>query len=409
MATVVDNNKPSQSVNAPLRPSEFPQPQEPPIGSAADWKRQGAAMSEGWQSPALGEKPAAESKPQQMLARQKALQQSRPDTTQGGRGIARWINRTFRDPVSEERRRANIQAISAVGDVLRHAANLWGTSRGANNQNIASGTLQNQARWQQQDALEAQRQALAEKAASDREKAALARSKAEADAAYKEGMLGQGAERNRLAWANYDLASQRNDRDNAAFPYEMAGKAANAEYKRQQARKAGVDADWAPRLNQAQLANRNASTAAHNAAAANSRAKTRKTLSEMSGGGGTNDGTLSFYSGNYGHLLSPQKKNLTPDQVSTTYTYMVRHGLANPAAGNSGGEPTTQQQIDAISAAVYGNDERSRRASHFLASRGFLPVDSGKRREYERWREYYESESRGKGRKPTMADDKIER
>lgn len=70
-----------------------------------------------------------------------------------GRNVLSWLKDTFRKPETEEKRRKVVDNIAAATDVLRHAANLYFTSKGATPQQIQSSYLQNEARRKEEDAL----------------------------------------------------------------------------------------------------------------------------------------------------------------------------------------------------------------------------------------------------------------
>lgn len=142
------------------------------------------------------------------LAEQQQAQKTQyvPDGENKGRGVANWFKNAFKSPEDESGRRRQIQNIAAISDVLRHAANLYYTSKGATPQNIQSQYAMNQAKWQAQDALEAERE-------KQRQEMEMKR-REQARKEYKdERTLAQGDVRNQIALGNLELAGNRDARD----------------------------------------------------------------------------------------------------------------------------------------------------------------------------------------------------
>lgn len=83
-----------------------------------------------------------------------------PTSKDGGKGLTNWIKNNLGGDGTKEGNRRAVQNIIALGNMLRHAANLRGTIHEATPQQIADQNAINEAKWKQEDALE---QAQAEK------------------------------------------------------------------------------------------------------------------------------------------------------------------------------------------------------------------------------------------------------
>lgn len=83
-----------------------------------------------------------------------------PTSKDGGKGLTNWIKNNLGGDGTKEGNRRAVQNIIALGNMLRHAANLRGTIHEATPQQIADQNAINEAKWKQDDALE---QAQAEK------------------------------------------------------------------------------------------------------------------------------------------------------------------------------------------------------------------------------------------------------
>jgi hypothetical protein len=162
-----------------------------------------------------------------------------PTSKDGGKGLTNWIKNNLGGDGTKEGNRRAVQNIIALGNMLRHAANLRGTIHEATPQQIADQNAINEAKWKQDDALE---QAQAEKQREwqrkvDKDKAdaedkafnrnmavnnynlkladqARQRDKDAADKAYKEGQAKLAAERAALDKEKFEELKKQHGLDN---------------------------------------------------------------------------------------------------------------------------------------------------------------------------------------------------
>jgi hypothetical protein len=162
-----------------------------------------------------------------------------PTSKDGGKGLTNWIKNNLGGDGTKEGNRRAVQNIIALGNMLRHAANLRGTIHEATPQQIADQNAINEAKWKQDDALE---QAQAEKQREwqrkvDKDKADAAdkafnrdmavknynlklagqarqRDKDAADKAYKEGQAKLAAERAALDKEKFEELKKQHGLDN---------------------------------------------------------------------------------------------------------------------------------------------------------------------------------------------------
>lgn len=149
-----------------------------------------------------------------------------PTSKDGGKGLTNWIKNNLGGDGTKEGNRRAVQNIIALGNMLRHAANLRGTIHEATPQQIADQNAINEAKWKQDDALE---QAQAEKQREFERK--LAKDKADAeDKAFNRNM----------AINNYNLKAAGLERQKQK---DADDKEAKKKAQELQAQKAALDKD----------------------------------------------------------------------------------------------------------------------------------------------------------------------
>lgn len=258
-----------------VAPQIQPNPNVPNIPTGLDAK--GVSVVPQIPQPTGNEKaPYVDAFNQMQEAKKKAL----PTAKDGGRGVANWIKNNFGGDGTKQGDRRAIQNIMALGNMLRHAANLRGVSRGATPQQIADQYSINKARWDKEDALE---QAKLEKQREYDRKVA----KDKADADYKTKQLGYKERDANRADAKLQLEIGKNARDAEAHgwkkedrPLEQRTKTAQANKAETEAKKAAIELEYLPKEKQAKLKQIAAQINASNASAAHSRALTEKTKKE---------------------------------------------------------------------------------------------------------------------------------
>lgn len=220
-----------------------------------------------------------------------------PTSKDGGKGLTNWIKNNLGGDGTKEGNRRAVQDIIALGNMLRHAANLRGTIHEATPQQIADQNAINEAKWKQDDALE---QAQAEKQRQ------------------YELKLRQMQDAQKNADRNYDLNKRKADNDekykqeqakNAReklemekelHPHNLAAKAAGAEKAKTDAKKAELELKDLPKKQQDEHAKIAAQIAASKASAAHSRALTAKARDEIKrANNGSEDYIISGHQGSF--------------------------------------------------------------------------------------------------------------
>ena len=229
-----------------------------------------------------------------------------PDKEKPGRGVANWLGRVFTPssgkPMNTEASRASRQKLAAVTQMLRYAGQLAYMPKGAIPQAVNDQVAQNEAKWMAEDAVAA-------KQAQAQRDYLLKVQQQEATERYRQGQLALGAGNLAINQGKFELAKNKDARDGVAFgwkeeerPYDLATKAAGLEIKQAQAKKAGVEAEYAGKINDAKLTQIRQATATSAASAAHHRASIGKINLEkkkLINGGGKGDDKF-FLSGEQG-------------------------------------------------------------------------------------------------------------
>lgn len=220
-----------------------------------------------------------------------------PTSKDGGKGLTNWIKNNLGGDGTKEGNRRAVQNIIALGNMLRHAANLRGTIHEATPQQIADQNAINEAKWKQEDALE---QAQAEKQRQyelklrqmqDAQRNAdrnydLNKRKADNDEKYKQEQA--------------RIAREKNEREKELHAPTLAAKAAGAEKAKIDAKKAELELKDLPKKQQDEHAKIAAQIAASKASAAHSRALTAKARDEIKrANSGSEDYVISGHQGSF--------------------------------------------------------------------------------------------------------------
>lgn len=281
-----------------------------------------------------------------------------PTSKDGGRGLTNWIKNNLGGDGTKEGNRRAVQNIIALGNMLRHAANLRGTIHEATPQQIADQNAINEAKWKQEDALE---QAQAEKQRQ------------------YELKLRQMQDAQKNADRNYDLNKRKADNDekykqeqakNAReklemekelHPHNLAAKVAGAEKAKTDAKKAAIELKYLPKEKQLKLKQIAAQIEASRASAAHSRVltdKTRKELKDLNKGNG--DYVLGGNQGKFSRKkqASPEeKKNIISRAHDLKLISDADWTAVHTSAGWNGGETTKIDDLMAQLIAHAGDEE----------------------------------------------------
>ena len=317
-----------------------------------------------------------------------------PTSKDGGKGLTNWIKNNLGGDGTKEGNRRAVQNIIALGNMLRHAANLRGTIHEATPQQIADQNAINEAKWKQDDALE---QAQAEKQREwqrkvDKDKADAAR--AERDFNFK---VYQQQQKDKDADRNYGLKQAAEERAKEKHPYELAEKAAGIANKEAQRKKLEEETKWIAPTKQADINAKKASAANSYASAAKHRASTLKTLKDLE-----DNNVHSFTSGWYGTLNRDKKSTpLSQDEVTSIYNYAVKQKWMGKVSASSSSytKPSIKDMLAGISDAVGGNDGKAQHLAHYLVNNYHFKLDdSSKSNAYNNVQQKYNEQREAKQR-----------
>ena len=317
-----------------------------------------------------------------------------PTSKDGGKGLTNWIKNNFGGDGTKEGNRRAIQNIMALGNMLRHAANLRGVVHEATPQQIADQNAINDAQWKQEDALE---QAQAEKQREFERK--LAKDKADAARADRDFnfKVYQQQQKDKDADRNYGLKRDAEGRAKEKHSYELAEKAAGIANKEAQRKKLEEETKWIAPTKQADINAKKASAANSYASAAKHRASTLKTLKDLQ-----DNNVHSFTSGWYGTLNRDKKSTpLSQDEVVSIYNYAVKQKWMGKVSQSSTSysEPSIKDMLAAISDAVGGNDGKAQHLAHYLVNNYHFKLDdSSKSNAYNNVQMKYDEQREAKQR-----------
>lgn len=315
-----------------------------------------------------------------------------PGARDGGKGLTGWINRNFGpgDETLAGRRRA-VQNITALGQMLRHAGNLAGVSRGATPQQIQDQVAINDALWKQEDALAYQR----EQQQREYERK-LEKDKADADYKVMNLALGERkqaeAERNNafnnnIALGRYGMDSETHGWKKEDRPLDVAKKKADVNRMEAVADKAVVEAQYAERKEKADLALTQQKIATAYAQAQHAKAATGKLREETKKlkSGGSDGYPIAGRQGKF-TKKHPLDKDARTNIIKRAYDKgIITEEMYNDVHEKSAWETEKQfaaKQEDAIAAIVNraGDEEvvRDIMVSHGYEYEPYTPVESKK-------------------------------
>lgn len=228
---------------------------------------------------------------------QKQKKKEVPTSKDGGKGLTNWIKNNLGGDGTKEGNRRAVQDIIALGNMLRHAANLRGTIHEATPQQIADQNAINEAKWKQEDALE---QAQAEKQREfERKLAKDIADQKDKDRNYNLNKA-KADEQQRANKAKEERENEKAKREAELHPHVLAAKAAGAEKAKTDAKKAELELKDLPKKQQDEHDKVRAQIAASNASAQHSRALAAKARDEVKrANSGSEDYVISGHQGSF--------------------------------------------------------------------------------------------------------------
>ena len=301
-----------------------------------------------------------------------------PTSKDGGKGLTNWIKNNLGGDGTKEGNRRAVQNIIALGNMLRHAANLRGTIHEATPQQIADQNAINEAKWKQDDALE---QAQAEKQRQYELKLRqMQDAQRNADRNYDLNKA-KADEQQRANKAKEERENEKAKREAELHPHVLAAKVAGAEKAKTDAKKAELELKDLPKKQQDEHAKIAAQIAASKASAAHSRALTAKARDEIKrANNGSEDYVISGHQGKF-----TRKKQASNEQKVNIIYRAYKLGLVSEEDYNSvhakNGEESWKADDLIAKLANYGDDNEYVRdifESNGYTYRPYVPANEKK-------------------------------